>query len=93
MWHELVLNGVGGRTVAEAQQRMSYTEFCRWLVFRKRRGTLHPGRRGDRQAALLAMIYVNANQKKGATPRKLWDFLPHEEEPSISLEQAMEQWQ
>lgn len=92
MWHELVLNGVGGRTVAEAQQRMSYTEFCRWLAYRRQRGSFNPGLRADRAAGLLAAIYVNAHRKKGATAHSLWDFLPHEDEPPITMEQAMDTW-
>lgn len=92
MWHELVMHGIGGRTVAEAQQRMSYTEFCRWLTYRRQRGSLHPGLRADRAAGLLALLYANAHRQKGAPALKLWDFLPHEEEPPITLERAMEAW-
>ncbi|MGM0927522.1 MAG: phage tail assembly protein T [Pseudomonadota bacterium] len=83
---------MGGRTVAEAQQSMSYAEFCRWLAYRRKRGSLHPGLRGDRQAALLAMLYINAHKKKGSQATKLHDLLPHEEEPPISMEEAMKTW-
>ena len=36
MWHELVLCGIGGRTIAEAQQRLSYTEFFAWVRYRRK---------------------------------------------------------
>ena len=45
MWHELVLCGIGGRTIAEAQTRLSYEEFCRWASYRALRGLLNPGLR------------------------------------------------
>ena len=64
----------------------------RWAAYRRKRGSLNPGLRGDRQAALLALLYVNAHQKKGATPHALWDFLPFEDEPPITIEHAMETW-
>ncbi|MCH4563342.1 hypothetical protein MKP05_09390 [Halomonas sp. EGI 63088] len=92
MWHELVMHGIGGRTVAEAQSRMSYTEFCRWLAYRRKRGSLHPGLRADRGAAMLATLYANAHRKKSDTPLSLYTFLPFEEEPPITLERAMELW-
>ncbi|APC45949.1 hypothetical protein QHH_37 [Halomonas phage QHHSV-1] len=92
MWHELVMHGIGGRTVAEAQQNLSYTEFCRWLVYRKQRGSLHPGLRADRAAGLLALMYASAHKQKGGQDYTLWDFLPFEEEPPITMERAMEAW-
>jgi hypothetical protein len=46
----------------------------------------------DRAVGLLAALYVNSHKKKGSTPHKLWDFLPCEDEPPISLDQAMETW-
>lgn len=86
------MHGIGGRTVAEAQQRMSYAEFCRWLAYRRKRGTLHPGLRGDRHAALLASLYINARKNKSAQATSIYDLLPYEEEPPISMEQAMQTW-
>ena len=41
----------------------------------------------------MGLIYVNSHQKKGGTAFSLWDFLPHEDEPPITLAQAMERWQ
>lgn len=82
--------GVGGRTIAEAQERLSYSEFISWQKYRAKRGSLNLGMRVERGAALLATLYANAHSKQGGY--KLFDFMPHEEEPPVSLETAMEKW-
>lgn len=84
--------GIGGRTIAEAQQRLSYDEFCRWVAFRRRRGSLHWGMRIERSVAQLSTLYANAHRKKGAEPLSIHDFMSYEDEPELTLEQAMEQW-
>lgn len=85
-----MLCGIGGRTVAEAQQRLSYPEFLSWQKYRAKRGSLHLGMRIERGSALLATLYANVNSKHGGF--RLYDFMPHEEEPAVTLEQAMETW-
>ena len=91
MWHELVLNGIGGRTIAEAQERISYPEFLQWVIYRRKRGSLNLGRRVEHGSALLATLYSNSKSKNGG--HKIHDFMPHEDEPAVSLEKAMETWQ
>lgn len=48
----------------------------------------------DRALALLAQMYGNVHRdpKRRPDPFTLWDFTPHEEEPPISFEAAMESW-
>jgi len=46
--------------------------------------------RVERGAALLATLF--ANSKSRNSPYKIYDFMPHEDEPPIELEQAMENW-
>lgn len=53
----MVLAGVGGRTVEEAQNRMSYNEFVQWIAYRNRWGTLHLGMRIDRATARGAALF------------------------------------
>ena len=89
LWHELVLAGVGGRTIQEAQQRISYPEFMQWVKYRGRRGSLNIGRRVEESTALLATMYHNAHSKK---TRELKDFMPHYYEGPITAEQAMKSW-
>lgn len=84
-----MLNGVGGRTIAEAMQNVSYTEFVQWIRFRNKRGTLHTGMRLEAGFALLATLFVNSKSKK---PHHLQEFMPHADEPEIDLDKAMEQW-
>ncbi|GHC19495.1 phage tail assembly protein T [Aidingimonas halophila] len=84
------MHGIGGCTVAEAQERMSYHEFTRWVAFRNKRGSLHTGMRIEHAGALIASILANVNSKKGGY--KLIDFMPHQEEAPVSLEKAMELW-
>jgi len=90
VWCELVANGIGGRTIAEAQSVMSYREFLVWLAYRKRRGTLNTGLRLDGGFALLASLYANAHSKDGGfTPA---NFMPYEDEREVSLDEAMSEW-
>lgn len=84
------MNGIGGCTIAEAQQRISYREFLTWARFRAKRGSLHHGTRTDHAAALLASLYANAHSKNGGY--SLYDFLPHEQTPEPTIEQAMAAW-
>lgn len=90
MWCELVMHGIGGRTIAEAKRRLTYSEFCTWMRFRQRRGSLHTGMRIERGTAMLATLYANAKSKNGGFT--VYDFMPHEDEPELSLEQAMQMW-
>lgn len=61
-----------------------------WTKYRRLRGSLHIGMRVERGAALLATLYANSHSKNGGF--KLFDFMPHEEEPPMSLDQAMSEW-
>ena len=85
-----MLCGIGGRTIAEAKERLSYQEFCGWLRYRNQRGSLNPGLRTEWAGALLASLYANSHSKRGGM--KLYDFAPHINEPPVSLESAMEVW-
>ncbi|WP_422730751.1 phage tail assembly protein T [Onishia taeanensis] len=71
---------------------MSYVEFLRWAAYRRKRGSLHPGLRADRATAPLTLMYANTHRNKGTSAHQIWDFLPHEEEPPITMERAMEAW-
>lgn len=65
MWHDLVLHGIGGRTVAEAKLRMSYDEYLSWCEFMRRRGTLHEGMRMEYLVGRLTWIVSQALGGKG----------------------------
>ena len=68
--------GIGGSTIAEAQQRISYPEFIRWAQYRSKRGSLNQGLRIERGSALLATMYANVHKGKDAAAYQLHDFAP-----------------
>lgn len=78
------MNGIGGRTIAEAQQRLSYPEFIQWARYRRKRGSLNVGMRVERGAGLLSALYANSKSKNGGY--KIHDFAPHEDQPVLTLD-------
>jgi hypothetical protein len=79
-WHELVLSGVGGRTIEEAKERMSYAEALDWAAYMRKRGPLNVGMRIEVGFAMLAVKIDRALGGK----MTLNDFMPwsqHTEEP------------
>ncbi|CAM4078264.1 Phage tail protein [Bordetella tumbae] len=84
------MNGIGGCTIAEAKERLSYREFVTWRQYRAKRGGLNLGMRVERAAATIAALYANSHSKNGGYT--IYDFMPHESAPAISLEQAMKEW-
>jgi len=87
-----VLNGIGGRTIAEAQESISYPEFLQWMAYRQKRGSLNTGMRVERAGALVATLLANKDRKKDSQPVSFYQFAPHHDEPQLSLGQAMEEW-
>jgi len=83
-----VLNGIGGRTISEAKERLSYAEARDWAQYIQRHGSLHGGRRLE---ASIAMLALQANHQAGGSA-ELIDFMPHERRQGVSLESAMQQW-
>lgn len=79
-----MLSGVGGRTIAEAQENIGYPEFIRWAKYRAKRGSFNLGLRIERGSALLATLYANSKSKNGGY--QLHDFAPHHDQPVLTLE-------
>lgn len=84
------MNGIGGRTIAEAKENIGYSEFLVWMKYRQKRGSLNIGMRVERGSALLAALYANSHSKNGGY--SLSDFAPYHDSPTVTLEQAMEMW-
>ena len=80
-----MLCGVGGRTVAEAKENVSYGEFCSWLQYRNKRGSLNTGWRTEYGFGLLATLIVNALKKDGKKA-EIYDFAPHADRPDVEDE-------
>lgn len=82
----MVLNGVGGTTIAAAKECMGQDELQTWVQYRRKHGNLNLGLRIEHGAALAAYF---ANHGHG----KLADYLPQREhEESAALDKAMKEW-
>nr|WP_103446291.1 hypothetical protein [Pseudomonas putida] len=84
----MVLNGVGGNTIAEAKATLSYAEVLAWVAYRDKHGSLNVARRAELTGALIAL---QINRGAGGKS-ELYDFMPHHPRPGTSLEQAMAEW-
>ena len=85
IWHELVLCGIGGKTIEEAQNNISYEEFTSWIAYRNRRGSLHVGMRVENSMALIAQMIANRYRSENTPAYTIYDFAPHLDEPKLTL--------
>ena len=83
-----MLNGVGGRTVAEAKANISYREAMAWAAYRNKHGSFNLANRSEQMGAIIAL---QLNRLGGGTA-ELIDFMPHQEKAGVSLETAMAEW-
>lgn len=80
-----MLNGIGGCTVAEAKERLTYSEALSWFAFIRKRGSLHTGMRLEAGFALLASILIQSNGGK----TKMSELMPHaDKEDGMSVDHA-----
>jgi hypothetical protein len=70
------MNGIGGRTIAEAQQNMTLVEARQWAQYMRRHGGLNIAERVEQAAAL---ICATGAQLMGNKKVKVNDFLPNRE--------------
>lgn len=85
------MNGIGGRTIAEAQERMSLREFQVWVKYRNKYGQLNVMMRTEWGFAG-GFCLANINKAKNTPPFKISDFAPHINEAPLSLDEAMKSW-
>lgn len=71
-----MMNGIGGRTIAEAQQNMSLVEARQWAQYMRRHGGLNVAERVEQAAAL---ICTTGAQLMGNKKVKVADFIPNRE--------------
>lgn len=50
------------------------------------------GMRVEHAAALIVTQQANMNRKQGVPAFKTNDFMPHADQPEMTMEQAMEAW-
>lgn len=88
-----MLHGVGGRTIAEAKERISYEEYLWWVAYLNKRGSLNLGQRIDGSTAMLAHLVATAAGIKHKSGRalRMSDFMPHADnqgDGELSIEQV-----
>jgi hypothetical protein len=86
--HELVLAGVGGRTVAEAKERLTYAEAVAWEAYRRKYGTLNVGLRLEIGFGQLLAAVANALGNK-ADPLDYMPHVPRPEPEPLSIDRVM----
>lgn len=89
------MHGIGGRTIAEAQARMTYPEFLTWVKFRAKRGSLNTGLRVEVAAARMLAVHFNSQRKDAGFT--IAGFAPHVDQPppltvEESIKEAMRTW-
>lgn len=72
-----MLNGVGGSTVKQAKERISYREFLDWCSYIEETGSLDLGGRFEQGIAMLSMV---VNRSAGGKSN-IEDFLPKRQKP------------
>lgn len=87
-----MLNGIGGRTIAEAKEFMSLSEYWVWVKYRAKYGSLNSMMRTEWAAALISSMIANVNRGKDTQPFRITDFAPHIDERPVSLDEAMDSW-
>lgn len=83
-----MLNGIGGNTIREAKENLSFGEFVEWRKYIAKRGSLNTGRRLEAGFGLVSTVINNAHGGKA----KLSDFMPYEskvEDKEGTLEDVM----
>lgn len=86
------MNGIGGRTISEAQERMSHREYQMWVKYRNKYGSLNVMMRTEWGAALVASVMANIKKSPNTPIFKISDFAPHVKKNPISLEEAVKSW-
>lgn len=54
------MHGIGGRTIAEARECITYREFISWIKYVKKHGSLNPALRLDRTLGIIATHFSRA---------------------------------
>lgn len=68
-----MLAGVGGRTVADAKERLTYQEALRWMAYVKKRGRPNIGLRVEEMGAYIVQAIYRAQGGKCDAE----SFMPH----------------
>lgn len=87
-----MLNGIGGTTIAEAQDAVSWPEFLVWASYRAKRGSLNTGYRVEVATARLCALFANFQRTKASDAKfYIEDFAPHMDAREVTIEELAEQ--
>jgi hypothetical protein len=81
-----VLNGVGGRTIAEAKENMLHDEYLDWIAYRNKHGPLNLAKHVEWGNGLLAMLFNNVHYRD---KKEHHEFMPHYEMPEATIGDVM----
>ena len=81
---------MGGRTIYEAKQNLSAREARLWYELHQRRGSFNLGRRMQQELALIKQLL---HKLLGAKGTDIWDFMPNEEAPPLTFDEAQALYQ
>lgn len=79
------MNGIGGRTIDEAKERLTQREVMTWAAYIAKRGTLNTGRRLEIGFGQVMAAIAQASGAKDVTAAQ---FMPHEREMDGGSEQT-----
>ena len=83
-----MLHGIGGSSIAEAKENLSYDEVIAWSHYIRKRGSLNWGMRIEQGFALLAFLFSRVN----GGMQEIEEFMPHADKQEASLEDVMKKW-
>ncbi|KTT57394.1 hypothetical protein NS337_00675 [Pseudomonas oryzihabitans] len=91
-----MLHGIGGRTILEAKNRLTYAEAMDWYVYLRRRGSLNLGNRLEHGFAMLATVLTRIHggevEMEAFMPYESALAQAEEDANGISIEKAMATW-
>lgn len=86
-----MLNGIGGRTIEEAQHALSYPEFLSWVRFRNKYGPLHASHRLDQIVGRVASVFSSIMLRKQAfKPEDFSPYLQSPEDEEATIDEAFQ---
>lgn len=91
-WCELVIHGIGGNSIREAQQNLSDREVSIWMRYMKERGSLNIGGRIEQAVGLLSSMYEQVNTKGKIDLKKHYPNLYRAPIVDNDVKQTFEQW-
>ena len=88
----MVIHGVGGSSIREAQQNLSDREVSIWMKYMRERGSLNIGGRIEQAVGLFSSMYEQVNTKGKVDLKKHYPNLYRPPIVDKDVKQTFEQW-